>query len=150
VSGGIFRDCGVHDFDAIGELCDVDTAAAVLRLDDETLALVSNSRYNAHGYDARLELHGSLDSIAAGLDDRLPLRSAEPAAIFPASSPHRCFADRFAAAYRAELIAFTELVAGERPSPCTMVDAVESSWVAEAATASLQQERPVSISEVRE
>ncbi len=121
VSGGIFRDCGVHDFDAIrwatgreitevyatganrgdrwiGESGDVDTAAAVLRLEDETLALVSNSRYNARGYDVRLELHGSLDSIAARLDDALPLRSAEPAATFPASSPHRSFADRFAAA----------------------------------------------------
>src|SRR5262249_33293421 len=159
--GGIFRDCGVHDFDAIrwvtgrevtevyatgsnrgdgwiGELGDVDTAATILRLDDGTLAVVSNSRFNARGYDVRLELHGSKDSIAAGLDAGLPLRSAEPGVTFPASEPHRFFVDRFASAFQAELAAFTEVVAGDRPSPCTVADAVEASWVAEAAALSLK------------
>jgi len=173
VSGGIFRDCGVHDFDAIrwatgreitevfaagsnrgdqwiADLGDADTASALLRLDDGTLALVSNSRFNARGYDARLELHGSRDSIAAGLDDCLPLESAEPGVTFPGGRPYASFADRFAAAFRAELQAFTELVAGDRPSPCPMSDAIESSWVAEAATASLRQRRPVSVAEVRQ
>ena len=172
VSGGIFRDCGVHDFDAIrwatgreicevyatgsnrgdqwiGDLGDVDTAATVLRLDDGTLGVVSNSRFNARGYDVRLELHGSLDSIAAGLDDGLPLRSAEPGITFPAGSPHRSFVDRLALAFEAELAAFTEVVSGDRPSPCTVADAVEASWVAEAAAASLRERRPVLVDEVR-
>ena len=172
VSGGIFRDCGVHDFDAIrwatgseiaevyatgsnrgdqwiGELGDVDTAETILRLDDGALAVVSNTRFNARGYDVRLELHGSLDSIAAGLDDGLPLRSAEPGARFPAGRPHRSFADRFALAFQAELAAFTEVVAGERPSPCTVEDAVEASWVAEAAAVSLRERRPVQVAELR-
>jgi myo-inositol 2-dehydrogenase/D-chiro-inositol 1-dehydrogenase len=171
-SGGIFRDCGVHDFDAIrwatgreitevyatgsnkgdqwiGELGDVDTAATMLRLDDGTLAVVSNTRFNARGYDVRLELHGSLDSIAAGLDDGLPLRSAEPGVTFPAGRPHQSFADRFALAFRAELVAFTEVVAGDRPSPCTVVDAVEASWVAEAASISRRERRPVLVDELR-
>ena len=43
-----------------------------------------------------------------------------------------------------------ELVAGDRPSPCPISDAVESSWVADAATASLRQRRPVSVAEVRQ
>jgi myo-inositol 2-dehydrogenase/D-chiro-inositol 1-dehydrogenase len=100
-SGGIFRDCSVHDIDAVrwvtgrearvvyatgsnrgasyfSEAGDVDTVAALLTLDDGTLALVSSTRYNAAGYDVRLEVLGSEDSISAGLDDRLPLRSAEP------------------------------------------------------------------------
>jgi myo-inositol 2-dehydrogenase/D-chiro-inositol 1-dehydrogenase len=172
VSGGIFRDCGVHDFDAIrwatgreisevyatgsnrgdqwiGELGDVDSAATILRLDDGTLAVVSNTRFNARGYDVRLELHGSLDSIAAGLDDGLPLRSAEPEATFPAGCPHRSFADRFELAFQAELAAFIEVVAGDRPSPCTVDDAVEASWVAEAAAVSLAERRPVLVGELR-
>jgi myo-inositol 2-dehydrogenase/D-chiro-inositol 1-dehydrogenase len=172
VSGGIFRDCGVHDFDAIrwatgceitevyatgsnrgdqwiGELGDVDTAETVLRLDDGTLAVVSNTRFNARGYDARLELLGSLDSIAAGLDDGLPLRSSEPGVTFPAGRPHRSFADRFAVAFHAELAAFTEVVAGERPSPCTVEDGVEAGWVAEAAAVSLRERRPVRVAELR-
>ncbi len=171
-SGGIFRDCAVHDFDAVrwvtgrevvevyatgsnrGEQFfrdagDVDTAAAVLTLDDGTLALVSCSRYNPRGYDVRLELHGAADSVAAGLDDGLPLRSVEPGVAFPAGPPHRFFMDRLAAAFRAELAAFAEVVAGTRPSPCTVDDALAVAWIAEAATASLREHRPVRIEEMR-
>ncbi len=139
-SGGIFRDCSVHDFDvirwvtgrevsevyAVGgnrgadfirEAGDADTTGAVLTLDDGTIAVVSNSRHNARGYDVRMEIHGFADSIAVGLEDKLPLRSVEPGTAFPAGVPHDFFMDRFAAAYRTELTAFTEVVAGARPSP---------------------------------
>ena len=58
--------------------------------------------------------------------------------------------DRFATAFRAELAAFTEVVAGLRPSPCTVAGAVESGWVAEAATLSLREHRPVRVDEVRQ
>jgi myo-inositol 2-dehydrogenase/D-chiro-inositol 1-dehydrogenase len=172
VSGGIFRDCSVHDFDIIrwvtgrevvevyatggnrgdalfAEAGDVDTSAAVLTLDDGTLVVVSNSRYNPRGHDVRLELHGSRDSIAVGLDDRLPLHSVEPGVSFPAGEPYQFFMDRFLPAYRAELQAFTEVVAGSRPSPCTVADALEAGWIAEACTTSLQQHRPVRMEEVR-
>jgi myo-inositol 2-dehydrogenase / D-chiro-inositol 1-dehydrogenase len=172
VSGGIFRDCSVHDFDAIRwvtgrevveayatganrgdplftQAGDVDTSAATLTLDDGTLVLVSNTRYNPRGHDVRMELHGSRDSIAVGLDDRLPLRSVEPGATFPSGEPWQFFMDRFLPAYRAELAAFCEVVAGRRPSPCTVADALEAGWIAEACTTSLQQHRPVRMEEVR-
>jgi myo-inositol 2-dehydrogenase / D-chiro-inositol 1-dehydrogenase len=171
-SGGIFRDCSVHDFDAVrwvtgqevteayaaganlgadwfGELGDVDHASAVLTLADGALAVVSNSRYNARGYDVRLEVHGSQDSLAAGLGPGLPLRSAEPGVSFPDGKPFTFFMDRLADAFRAELAAFTELVAGRRASPCTVLDAIETGWVAEACTLSLREHRPVKIEEVR-
>ena len=131
------------------EAGDVDTSAAVLTLDDGTLALVSNTRYNPRGHDVRMELHGSKDSIAVGLDDHLPLRSVEPGAGFPSGEPYQFFMDRFLPAYRAELQAFTEVVAGRRPSPCTVADALEAGWIAEACTTSLQQHRPVRMEEVR-
>ncbi|MFF0779836.1 Gfo/Idh/MocA family oxidoreductase [Streptomyces sp. NPDC003720] len=171
-SGGIFRDCAVHDFDVvrwvtgrevtevyaaggnrgaghIREAGDADTTSAVLTLDDGTLAMVSNSRHNGRGYDVRMELLGFEDSLAVGLEDKLPLRSAEPGAVFPSGVPHDFFMDRFAAAYRAELAAFTEVVAGARPSPCTVEDALEAGWIAEACTLSLREHRPVTVEEVR-
>jgi myo-inositol 2-dehydrogenase/D-chiro-inositol 1-dehydrogenase len=57
--------------------------------------------------------------------------------------------DRLAEAFIAELTAFTEVVAGRRPSPCTVDDALAVAWMAEAATLSLQQHRPVQIVEVQ-
>jgi myo-inositol 2-dehydrogenase / D-chiro-inositol 1-dehydrogenase len=172
VSGGIFRDCAVHDYDAVrwvtgqevievyavgtnqdaewfGELDDVHTASAVLTLDGGALAVVSNTRYNARGHDVRLEVHGSRDSLAAGLGPRLPLRSAEPGVSFPDGEPFTFFMDRLAEAFRTELTAFTEVVAGLRTAPCTVLDAVETGWVAEACTLSLREHRPVQIEEVR-
>ncbi|MFJ3714995.1 Gfo/Idh/MocA family oxidoreductase [Streptomyces sp. NPDC090057] len=171
-SGGIFRDCAVHDFDVvrwvtgrevaevyaaggnrgaghIREAGDADTTGAVLTLDDGTLATVCNSRHNGRGYDVRMELLGFEDSLAVGLEEKLPLRSAEPGAVFPSGVPHDFFMDRFAAAYRAELAAFTEVVAGARPSPCTVEDALEAGWIAEACTLSLREHRPVTVEEVR-
>ena len=171
-SGGIFRDCSIHDLDtvrwvtgrevmevyAVGgtkgdafirDADDVDSASILLTFDDGTIGVVSNTRYNGRGYDVRLELHGSRDSIAAGLDDGLPLRSADPAVSFPTGPAHRFFMDRFAEAFRAELKAFTEVVASGQPSPCTVVDGLEASWIAEACTRSRLEHRPVRLNEVR-
>ena len=171
-SGGIFRDCAVHDFDAVrwvtgqevtevysagttrdeewfGEFGDVHTASSVLTLDGGAIAVVSNTRYNARGHDVRLEVHGTRDSLAAGLGPGLPLRSAEPGVSFPDGKPFTFFMDRLAEAFRVELATFTEVVAGRRPSPCPITDAIETGWVAEACTLSLREHRPVTIEEVR-
>ena len=171
-SGGLFRDCGVHDFDAIRWVAnrdvaeayavgtnrgadffraagDPDTMAAMLTLDDDSLAVVSNTRYNGAGYDVRLEVLGSEDSIGVGLDDRLPLRSAEPGTAFPAGSPYPSFMERFADAYRCELEAFVDLVAHGGDSPCTMQDALEAFYIAEACELSLARHQPVQVGEVR-
>jgi len=172
-SGGLFRDCGIHDFDAIRWVTgrevreayavganrgagfirasgDVDTMAAVLTLDDDSLAVVSNARYNGAGHDVRLEVLGSSGSICAGLDDRLPLRSAEPGSAFPSGAPYSSFTDRFSDAYRAELAAFTALAEHGGQSPCTMSDALEAFYVAEACELSRARHKPVAVAEVRQ
>ncbi|WP_327096046.1 Gfo/Idh/MocA family oxidoreductase [Nocardia vinacea] len=171
-SGGMFRDCGVHDFDAIrwvsgqevvevyavganqgaaffSDYGDVDTSAVVLTLSGGTLALVSNTRYNGRGYDVRLEVHGSEDSVAAGIDDKWPMRSTEPGARFPAEDPYPWYLDRFRDAYRREIEAFVDVAAGTIPSPCTIDDGLEADWIAEACLTSYRERRPVRIDEVR-
>jgi myo-inositol 2-dehydrogenase/D-chiro-inositol 1-dehydrogenase len=159
-SGGLFRDCSVHDFDilrwltgreivevyakgsnngdpAIGAVGDVDTALAVVTFDDGTVGTVSASRYNGAGHDVRLEIQGSKSSLLVGLDAHTALRSPEPGVTFPPGPHHLTFAERFEAAYRAEMTAFVELIRGERPNPCTPEDAVAASRVADAAQESL-------------
>jgi myo-inositol 2-dehydrogenase/D-chiro-inositol 1-dehydrogenase len=171
-SGGIFRDCAVHDFDAIRWVTgrevvqvyamganrgaeffraagDVDTACAVLTLDDGTLATVSCSRYNDAGYDVRLEVLGSAGSVCAGLDDRMPLRSAEPGQRFPVGPSYRHFLGRFGDAYVAELAAFVDVAAGRTASPCTPEDALEAFYVAEACELSRHRQQPVLVTELR-
>jgi myo-inositol 2-dehydrogenase / D-chiro-inositol 1-dehydrogenase len=172
VSGGIFRDCSVHDFDTVrwvtgrevvevyatgsargddffAELGDVATAQTLLTFGDGATAVVSNTRYNARGHDVRLELHGTVDSVAAGWSQCTPLRNLERDAAWPTGKPWTFFMDRLVDAFRAELTAFTEVVAGKRPTPCSVDDALAVTWIAEAATLSLQQHRPVRIAEVQ-
>jgi myo-inositol 2-dehydrogenase/D-chiro-inositol 1-dehydrogenase len=170
-SGGFFRDASIHDFDAVrfvtgrevvsvfavgqnrgadffAESDDIDAAAAVLTLDDGTIALVSGSRYNARGYDVRLEALGSKDSVCVGMDDRLPLRSVEERVDFPAAVPYRDFMERFHQAYVDELVAFTDLVAGRIETPCSAQEAVRAFMIAEACDLSRRANRPVRMDEV--
>ncbi|MCQ9165718.1 MULTISPECIES: Gfo/Idh/MocA family oxidoreductase [unclassified Arthrobacter] len=167
-SGGLFRDCSVHDFDilrwltgreitevyakgsnngdpAIGEVGDVDTALAVITFDDGTVGTVSATRYNGAGHDVRLELQGSKGSVMVGLDGQAALKSAEAGISFPSGTPHQTFAERFEAAYVSELQAFVELIQGLRPNPCTPEDAVAASKVADAAQESLLTGAPVRV-----
>ncbi|MGY4719269.1 Gfo/Idh/MocA family protein [Naumannella huperziae] len=171
-SGGIFRDCSIHDFDIIrfvtgqefvsayavganqgepffAEAGDVDTGAAVLTLENGPLVLASAGRYNGAGHDVRLELLGERDSLAVGLDDTLALRSAEPGRSGdPARGVVHSFMERFAPAYVAELTEFAEVARGNAPSPCTLADALQAFRVAEACARSLAEGRPVALAEV--
>ncbi len=170
-SGGFFRDCSVHDFDIIrfvtgreavrvyavgtdhGEAMfadagDMAAAAALVTLDDGTFVTVSGTRYNAAGHDVRMEVLGSLGSLAVGLDDHTGLRSAEPGVTFPAGPAHPAFMDRFHDAYFAELTAFAEVAAGNLPVPCTVRDALQAFRIAEACDLSWRSGRPVDLAEV--
>lgn len=170
-SGGIFRDCSVHDCDVVrfvtgrevvrvvatggtkgepffAQAGDVDSGAALLTLDDGTIALLSTTRYHGQGHDVRLEVLGSQGSVAVGLDDSLALRSLEDGVGFPAGPVHDSFMDRFREAYRSELTHFLAVARGEAPSPCTVRDALEAFRVAEACTLSLHEGRPVDLTEI--
>ncbi len=170
VSGGIFRDCAVHDIDGIrfvtgreivqvvatgankgeeyfAENDDVDTGAALLTLDDGTIAIICESRYNAAGYDVRLEALGSKESLVAGLDEHTPLDAADGP--HTEGTPYAGFLDRFGPAYVAEIRAFLRVASGQAESPCPPEEALEAFYVAEACERSRREGRAVTIEEVR-
>jgi myo-inositol 2-dehydrogenase / D-chiro-inositol 1-dehydrogenase len=170
-SGGIFCDLHIHDFDALrfvsgeeitqvyadgaaldapwaGQLEDVDVSAAVLHLSGGGLVIVSGTRRDPLGYDVRLEVLGTEDSIAVGQDSRSPIRSVEPGAGRLRASAYRDFWDRFEPAYRKELAGFVEAVRTGTPSPCPLDEARAALTVALAAERSRAERRPVSIEQV--
>lgn len=170
-SGGLFRDCSVHDFDiirfvtgrevsrvwAVGankgepfftEAGDVDTAAATLVLDDGTLASVTATRYNGAGHDVRMEVHGSQGTLGVGHDATLAITSAEPGIDWPPGPRHSSFMERFLPAYVGELTAFVDVARGGTPSPCTVADALEAFRTAEACARSLATGHPVDLADI--
>ena len=170
-SGGMFRDFSVHDFDAIrfvtGEevvevfaqttvrkwdvyerFDDADLAVATCTLSGGALGLMSYARHNPLGYDVRMELFGSRDSVVVGWDARSPVRSLEPSAPPLAAKPYPDFHDRFADAYAAEIDAFLDVARGRQSSRSTAEDAVEALRAAIACDISRREHRPVALAEV--
>jgi myo-inositol 2-dehydrogenase/D-chiro-inositol 1-dehydrogenase len=170
-SGGIFRDLHIHDFDILrwltggeveevyaagsvrnfdffAEHDDVDTSAALIKMKDGVVAVLTGGRHDPLGYDVRAEIFGSRDSIAVGVDRRTPLRSVEPGISPSDKDAYPNFQDRFLEAYTAEMEHFLALVRGEVGNPCTAADALEALRIAMAADLSLVSHRPVSLGEV--
>lgn len=171
VSGGLFRDSSIHDFDAlrwvtgleVAELYaagsvrgfpvfarydDVDTGAVILEMADGTLAVLGQTRHDPRGYDVRMEIVGSNDAVTVGLGAATPLRSLEPDAPSMPGPAWTTFLTRFEAAYRAELLAFLRVVRGEIASPCTARDGLEAMRISVAATRSRAEHRPIRLSEI--
>jgi myo-inositol 2-dehydrogenase/D-chiro-inositol 1-dehydrogenase len=169
-SGGMFRDLAIHDFDAIrfvtgqdvvevyadggaiatqwfADYGDFDTGVAVLRLGGGAFGILSGTRHDPLGYDVRLEVFGTNDTIGVGLDARTPIHSVEPGMRAAAQDGYGSFIERFEDAYRAELAAFVAAVAQGRPSPCSLHDARAALAVAVAAERSCAERRPVRIDE---
>ncbi len=170
-SGGLFRDCSVHDFDIIRfvtgrevsrvfaaganngepfftEQGDVDSAAATLVMDDGTLVAVTATRYNGGGHDVRMEVHGSRGTLGVGHDTAFAITSAEPGIDWPPGPRHWSFMERFLPAYVTELTAFVDVAGGATPSPCTVADALEAFRTAEACARSMVSGRPVDLTDI--
>jgi len=170
VSGGIFLDMVIHDFDMapyvagspvtevyargavrvdprIGEAGDIDTAVSVLVHEDGTLTTIDNSREAVYGFDQRVEAFGSggmavSDNPArhAGWSIGREARSSEPLPWF--------FLDRYLESYRQEWRAFHAYLSGETDSPAGTEAARACTKVALAARLSWREGRPVRISEI--
>jgi myo-inositol 2-dehydrogenase/D-chiro-inositol 1-dehydrogenase len=163
-SGGVFKDMLIHDIDVLRFVTgaepveviatgsnramevfagydDLATVAVTLHMDDGSLAILSGSRQDPVGYDIRMEVFGTEDSVAVGLDPHTPIRSVEPGAPPPAEPVITGWLERFERAYRAEMDAFLDVALGRRPSPCTPEDARAALVVAEACERSVRTGR---------
>jgi myo-inositol 2-dehydrogenase / D-chiro-inositol 1-dehydrogenase len=170
VSGGLFRDMMIHDFDLaswimgaspdevtavgtsivdpeIGAAGDVDTAVVTLHYSDGRIAVIKNSRRAAYGYDQRIELLGSngLLSVENVLENTV---SKATAAGVVAAKPEFFFLERYTRAYAAEWAAFVDAVTKNSPLPVTLADGVNALAVAEAATRSAKTKSTVDLASV--
>ena len=160
VSGGLFRDMMIHDFDlarfvlgeepvsltAVGsvritpeltEIGDIDTAMVLMTTASGIQCHINCSRQAVYGYDQRLEAHGSAGMVCSTnhLQDQVRLFSAASAG---APAPlQRFFIDRYAAAYQAQLADFVAAVANRRQTSVTFQDGHRAIILAEAANQSL-------------
>jgi len=165
VSGGLFRDMMIHDFDmanflmgaapvavhavgssivdpAIGQAGDVDTAVVTLTYQDGRIAVIKNSRRAVYGYDQRVELLGSEGLLQAGNMLESTVVKSTTAGVTGAK-PTYFFLERYMPAYRAEWAAFVAGLSGKLP--VTLADGVAALAMAEAAAQSLTTGRPVAL-----
>jgi myo-inositol 2-dehydrogenase/D-chiro-inositol 1-dehydrogenase len=170
-SGGIFRDLHVHDFDVISwltgspvetvyatkavraheqyaEFDDADVTVIHASTTNGVQAIVRGARHDALGHDVRVEAHGSLDSVTAGLTERTPLRTMD-GALATNVHPFSGFVDRFREAFRLETAAFVDLVIGTAGNPCPPESAWDSLRVAIACEQSVASGAPVRVADVR-
>lgn len=167
LSGGIFRDMTIHDFDmarfflpdivevqAVGstlfdegarEHGDFDTAVVVLRSREGVLVTIVNSRHSAVGYDQRMEAFGA-DGMLHVANAPTSLVSVSTSAAVEARAPYQdFFLDRYQEAYAAELQAFVRSVRGEPSQSPTFEDGRAALVLADAAQRSAESHRAVPV-----
>ncbi len=169
VSGGMFLDMTIHDFDmaryivgsevtdiyvkaavlvdpAIGRAGDVDTAVITLTFANGAIGVIDNSRRAVYGYDQRVEIFGSKGMVSAdnNFPDNHRYMSAEG---ISGSLPLNFFMDRYLDAYSNELKAFCDAVMGGGPVPVDGYDGLMSVVIGLAAKQSAAEGRPVKISD---
>lgn len=167
VSGGIFRDMTIHDFDmaraflgdvvtvsaqganvvdpAFAEHGDVDSAVVVMRAADGTLATLINSRHCAFGYDQRIEAFGSAGMLTAGNQRATTVEFWGPQATASRDPALDFFIARYRDAYVAEIDHFVDAVAGGTPPSPSFADGREALRLADAAGESLRTGRCIEL-----
>jgi myo-inositol 2-dehydrogenase/D-chiro-inositol 1-dehydrogenase len=171
VSGGLFLDMTIHDFDmarfligsevdeiftmagvmvdpAIGEAGDVDTAIVLLHFTNGVIGTIENSRCAAYGYDQRVEVLGSAGAVWT--ENNYP----NTAIISDSRSirrdlPLHFFVERYTESYVTEMESFVDAVLHDKPVPVTGYDGRVPVVMGLAAKQSLVEHRPVRLSEIK-
>ena len=172
VSGGMFFDMTIHDFDmarflvgdeveeifvsggvmvdpAIGAAGDLDTAVIVMRFRNGVIGTIDNCRQAAYGYDQRVEILGSLGSIATG--NNYPNQAVvSTGSEVRQDLPLNFFMERYRESFAAELRCFVDAVIQDKPTPVTGEDGRIPVVMGLAARKSYEEGRPVKLAEVAE
>ena len=170
VSGGIFMDMTIHDFDMaryltgsevtevfasgevlidpeIGKAGDYDSAVIVLKFANKVTCVIDNSRQAAYGYDQRVEVFGSEGSAVAYNKKPTDVEVSTEHAVCT-DKPLYFFLERYMESFAQELKDFVSALASDRKPPVTGEDGLQSLYIAMAATKSARENRPVPITEV--
>lgn len=169
-SGGIFLDMTIHDFDmaryimgaeveqvyaranvliqaGIGELGDFDTAVVMLNFVNGALGTIENSRKAVYGYDQRVELLGSRGGVST--ENHFPNAvTISTANLVQRDLPLNFFLERYITSYFHEMNAFVDAVLQDTPVPVSGEDARMALVLGLAAGKSVQEQRPVHVSEI--
>ncbi|MDR2662237.1 MAG: inositol 2-dehydrogenase [Treponema sp.] len=171
VSGGIFIDMAIHDFDMarfqagseitevyaagavlvdpeIGKAGDVDTALVTLRFAGGAIGVIDNSRKAVYGYDQRVEVFGSKGAAQAENDTANTVKLLNEKGV-TGEKPLYFFLQRYTQAFIDEMVSFVDAVRTGKAVAVTGEDGLEDMYAALAAGKSLKEKRPVSIEEIR-
>jgi Predicted dehydrogenases and related proteins len=167
VSGGMFLDMTIHDFDMvrflsgeeidevfayggvmvdkeIGEAGDIDTAIICLKLKSGALAVIDNCRRATYGYDQRVEAFGSLGQIAIG-NDTMSTAVLSNADGVTAEKPLYFFLERYMQAYANEIKEFVSAIVNDTPTGTGIEDGLMAVKIALAAKEALLSGKPVKV-----
>lgn len=170
VSGGMFLDMTIHDFDmvrflagcdakeiyveaavlvdpAIGEAGDVDTAVITLKMENGAIAVIDNSRKAAYGYDQRAEVFGSKGMVATA-NDTLSSAVLSTEAGVTGEKPLYFFLERYMDSFAKEMNCFIDAIENDTDTPLGVMDGLKPVMMGLAAKKSLMEHRPVKISEI--
>lgn len=171
VSGGMFLDMTIHDFDMvryltgsdvdeiyvngavlidpkIGEVGDVDTAVISMKLKNGALAVIDNSRKADYGYDQRAEVFGSKGQVAVS-NDSLSSAVISTNSGVVSEKPLYFFLERYMESFSREVTEFTESIINNTPVPVSVNDGLQAVLIGIAAGKSLREHRPVKLSEIQ-
>jgi len=170
VSGGLFMDMTIHDFDmarfqagsevyevyahgavlvdpAIGEAGDIDTAVVLLKFENGVMGVIDNSRKATYGYDQRVEVFGSKGMATARNDTPSTVEFANAECV-SSDKPLYFFLQRYMDAFAAEMQSFVDAVRNDTPVEVSIEDGLRPVIIAQAALKSVQENRPVRCDEI--
>ncbi len=172
VSGGIFNDMMIHDFDmvrylsgsevtevsAIGavltdpgyaEYDDVDTAIVTLKFENGAIGVIDNCRTAPYGYDQRVEVHCEKGCVQDrnDLENEAFISRADGVS---SAKPTWFNFERYNDAFVAEERAFIKCVKEDLPVPVGGFDGLQPARIAKAAKISIKEGRPVKMEEIEE